>query len=68
VLSELYYEKGNNYEFMSLVKELAPPGELPGSTTFNFEFQNVEKTYETYSGINVRLRFATCPEPNSLWK
>eukprot|EP00042_Codosiga_hollandica_P035232 m.259323 g.259323 ORF g.259323 m.259323 type:complete len:314 (-) comp54584_c0_seq7:1659-2600(-) len=56
-LVELYYEKGNNYEFMSLVKELAPPGELPGSANFNFEFQNVEKTYETYSGMNVKLRY-----------
>lgn len=54
---ELFYERGNSHEFMSLVKELAPPGELPGSTNYDFEFQNVEKMYETYSGMNARLRY-----------
>ena len=54
--TELFYERGNSHEFMSLVKELAPPGELLNSTNFDFEFQNVEKTYETYSGLNARLR------------
>lgn len=62
LLAELFYERGNNHEFMSLVKELAPPGDLAGSTTFPFEFQNVEKQHETYSGINARLR---CDEPIS---
>ena len=42
---------------MSLVKELAPPGDLPGSTTFPFDFANVEKTFETYNGLNARLRY-----------
>ena len=43
---------------MSLVKELAPPGELAASINYDFEFQNVEKMYETYSGLNARLRCA----------
>lgn len=54
---ELYYDRGNHYEFTSLVKELARPGELNQyTTTYGFEFLNVEKPYESYSGANVRLR------------
>jgi vacuolar protein sorting-associated protein 26 len=32
-------------------------GELTGSHTFPFEFLNAEKPYESYNGINVRLRY-----------
>ncbi len=46
---------------MSLVKELAPPGEIPSSQNYDFEFQNVEKMYETYAGLNARLRYAIVP-------
>ena len=53
---ELFYDRGNHHEFTSLVKELSPPGELLKSTTYDFEFKNVEKPHETYTGINVRLR------------
>ena len=38
------------------VKELAAPGDLQRSTNFDFEFNNVEKQHETYTGINARLR------------
>lgn len=54
---ELFYDRGNHHEFTSLVKELAPPGELVRSSTFEFDFKNVEKPHETYTGINVRLRY-----------
>jgi len=54
---ELYYDRGNHHEFTSLVKELARPGELTQNSTFNFDFQNVEKPYESYTGCNVRLRY-----------
>ena len=53
---ELYYDRGNHHEFLSLVKELARPGELTQNTSFDFEFNQVEKPYETYTGANVRLR------------
>lgn len=53
---ELYYDRGNHHEFTSLVKELARPGELTQNTVFSFEFQNVEKPFESYTGSNVRLR------------
>lgn len=55
--SELYYDRGNHHEFTSLVKELARPGEITGNTTYGFEFQQVEKPYESYTGANVRLRY-----------
>ncbi|KAI8807834.1 putative PEP8-vacuolar protein sorting/targeting protein [Cladochytrium replicatum] len=54
---EVYYDRGNHYEFLSLSQELAAPGELRTSATFDFEFKNVEKQYESYQGINVKLRY-----------
>lgn len=54
---ELYYDRGNHHEFTSLVKELARPGILTQSTSYNFEFLQVEKPYESYTGVNVRLRY-----------
>merc|ERR1711962_1505555 len=57
---ELYYDRGNHYEFLSLVKELARPGELTQNTSFDFEFNQVEKPYECYTGANVRLRYFIC--------
>ena len=53
---ELYYDRGNHHEFVSLVKDLARPGELTQSQTFDFEFTHVEKPYESYTGQNVKLR------------
>ena len=53
---ELYYDRGNHHEFLSLVKELARPGDLTQNTAFDFEFNQVEKPYECYTGANVRLR------------
>lgn len=54
----MYYDRGNHHEFTSLVKELARPGEMLQNTSYNFEFLNVEKPYETYTGSNVRLRYS----------
>ena len=53
---ELYQDRGNHHEFTSLVKDLARPSELMQNTSFSFEFVNVEKPYESYTGSNVRLR------------
>lgn len=53
---ELYYDRGNHHEFVSMVKELARPGDLIQNTSYPFEFANVEKPYEVYVGSNVRLR------------
>lgn len=54
---ELYYDRGNHHEFTSLVKELARPGELTHNSKYTFEFANVEKPFESYTGSNVRLRY-----------
>ena len=54
---EMFYDRGNHHDFLSLVRQLSPPGELTQFTKFPFEFLNVDKPYETYTGTNVRLRY-----------
>ncbi|KAI8329333.1 putative PEP8-vacuolar protein sorting/targeting protein [Chlamydoabsidia padenii] len=54
---ELFYDRGKSHEFLTLSQELAAPGELRQSASFDFEFKNVEKQYECYNGVNVRLRY-----------
>lgn len=54
---EMFYDRGNHHEFISLVKELARPGEMIAHTSYPFEFSNVEKPFEVYTGGNVRLRY-----------
>ncbi|KAI6214172.1 hypothetical protein M3Y94_00236900 [Aphelenchoides besseyi] len=54
---EVYYDRGNQHDFLSLSKELARPGELHESTNFSFNFANVSKPYESYVGINVKVRY-----------
>lgn len=53
----MFYDRTASHEFLSLQTELAAPGELQHPHTFPFHFKNVEKPYESYSGINVRLRY-----------
>ncbi|VDD90870.1 unnamed protein product, partial [Enterobius vermicularis] len=54
---EIYYDRGNQHDFISMVKELARPGEITQNTSFAFDFQQVEKPYESYIGTNVKLRY-----------
>lgn len=54
---ELYFDRGNFYDFTSLVRELDVPGELYERKTYSFEFSTVEMPYESYNGVNVRLRY-----------
>jgi hypothetical protein len=55
---ELFYDRGNHYDFTSLLYELVPAGVITQEvTTLPFEFLNAEKQYESYNGINVRLRY-----------
>ena len=56
VRAELFYDRGHHHEFLSLSQELAAPGELRQAQTFDFLFKNVEKQFESYQGINVKLR------------
>ena len=53
----MFYDRGNHHDFLSLVRQLAPPGELTQSSTFPFEFLHVDKSHESYTGTNVRLRY-----------
>lgn len=50
------FENAPPSEFLCMIQELAVPGDLRYSTTFDFEFRNVEKQYESYFGNIVRLR------------
>lgn len=53
---ELVY--GSEHEFVSLERELQPPGALTQPTTsFPFDFSAVEKAHESYNGMNVTLRY-----------
>eukprot|EP00262_Sarcandra_glabra_P012437 TRINITY_DN3206_c0_g1_i1.p1 TRINITY_DN3206_c0_g1~~TRINITY_DN3206_c0_g1_i1.p1 ORF type:complete len:258 (-),score=29.30 TRINITY_DN3206_c0_g1_i1:227-1000(-) len=54
---ELYFDRGNFYDFTSLVRELDVPGEIYERKTYPFEFSTVEMPYESYNGVNVRLRY-----------
>ncbi|CAA6661320.1 unnamed protein product [Spirodela intermedia] len=54
---ELYVDRGNFYDFTSLVRELDVPGEIHERKTYPFEFSTVEMPYESYNGVNVRLRY-----------
>lgn len=40
-----------------VVRELDVPGEIYERKTYAFEFSSVEMPYETYNGVNVRLRY-----------
>ncbi|MCJ1441256.1 MAG: Vacuolar protein sorting-associated protein 26 [Stictis urceolatum] len=54
---DMFFDRGTNHEFLSLGQELAAPGDLQHPQTFEFNFKNVEKQYESYNGINVKLRY-----------
>ncbi|KAL6565074.1 hypothetical protein OROMI_016524 [Orobanche minor] len=53
---EMYLDRGNFYDFTSLVHELDVLGEIYERKTYPFEFSTVEMPHETYNGVNVRLR------------
>lgn len=55
-LIELYFDKGNSIKFCHMMRELESPGILAQNKNIPFEF-STEKPYETYSGMNVRLRY-----------
>ncbi|EDQ89494.1 uncharacterized protein MONBRDRAFT_36956 [Monosiga brevicollis MX1] len=55
--TEMLFDRGNHQAFTSLVKELAAPGDMVKNQTFEFKFDKAEKPYESYKGVNVRLRY-----------
>jgi len=55
---EVVYDRGNHHDFMALTQSLSPAGVLAADTKFDFDFaSNTEKAYESYNGVNVRLRY-----------
>jgi vacuolar protein sorting-associated protein 26 len=53
----LFYDRGNSYEFTSMVRELTSAGTIATATEYPFDFTAVEKKFESYSGINAQLRY-----------
>lgn len=56
VIENLYDNKQNS-TFLQLVRDLEPPGSLTDNMTYDFSFNRVEKQFESYNGIVVRLRY-----------
>jgi len=54
---ELVYDRGNRHEFVKQVDMLSQPGVISDDGRYPFNFETPEKLYESYSGINVRLRY-----------
>jgi vacuolar protein sorting-associated protein 26 len=55
---ELAAERGAPHEFLSLVRDLAPPGQLTAQASFPFEFRGVEMADESYRGAAAALCYA----------
>lgn len=49
--------KNQNTIFTQLVRDLEPPGSLTDNMTYDFAFNRVEKQFESYNGIMVRVRY-----------
>eukprot|EP00878_Enallax_costatus_P002454 GHUV01002633.1.p1 GENE.GHUV01002633.1~~GHUV01002633.1.p1 ORF type:complete len:335 (+),score=99.67 GHUV01002633.1:291-1295(+) len=56
---ELASERGSPHDFVSLVRELSPPGDVASAAQkpLPFEFRNVEMQYDSYRGLQVRCRY-----------
>jgi len=54
---ENLFDKTQTTNFISLAQELEPPGVLNDSVEYTFSFNRVEKKFESYNGIVVRLRY-----------
>jgi len=54
---ELNNDRGNHYVFLSMARELSPAGTIRDKKVIEFTFDGTNKTHDTYSGTNVRLRY-----------
>jgi len=54
---ELNTDRGNHYVFLSMARELAPAGTIRKDKVIDFTFDGTDKTHDTYSGTNVKLRY-----------
>ena len=61
------HEGRPHYDFISLSKELLPPGSLYNTHTVPFNFRGVEKLHETYHGRNVSVKYFVQVEVKRQW-
>jgi vacuolar protein sorting-associated protein 26 len=54
---ENLFDKNQSTNFINLGQELEPAGTLTDSVEYTFSFNRVEKKFESYNGIIVRLRY-----------
>ncbi|OMJ71445.1 hypothetical protein SteCoe_30353 [Stentor coeruleus] len=54
---DITYEKNQTSDFISLSRELEPPGAITQNISIPFSFNKVEKSYETYTGRYCKLRY-----------
>jgi len=54
---EMLFSGGAPFEFTSLVKELDHAGALDRVKTYTFDFSGMEQPFESYDGLNVRVRY-----------
>mmetsp|Transcript_60699 Transcript_60699/g.128492 ORF Transcript_60699/g.128492 Transcript_60699/m.128492 type:complete len:302 (-) Transcript_60699:121-1026(-) len=54
---DMLHDKSSSYDFFSITKDLEPPGSLFESKQYKWKFGAVDFSNETYSGMNVRLRY-----------
>lgn len=54
---ENLFDKNQSTTFINMGSELEPPGMLNESCEYTFQFNRVEKKFESYNGIIVRLRY-----------
>lgn len=54
---DMIYDKSSSYDFFQITKDLEPPGHMFESKQYKWKFGAVDKQNETYSGINVQLRY-----------
>ncbi|KAK8793016.1 hypothetical protein WA538_002527 [Blastocystis sp. DL] len=52
-----FSKDGTTFEFLQEEKELESAGSIMGRKSFKFSFKKVSKKYESYYGINVRVRY-----------
>ena len=54
---DITYEKNQTSDFISLSRELEPPGAITQNVSIPFSFNKVDKSYETYTGRYCKLRY-----------
>lgn len=54
---DIFHERNQTSEFISMSKDLEPPGSISSSVSIPFAFNKVDKSFETYMGKFCRVRY-----------